>query len=360
MQGTDDKGYFAKAIAELTKSLGTKEPPIDHLVEFLYRGEAGKCVTAIARQMGLPIDVRLSFVAEGTGAQTAGGFHTQGLSRTDSSGRGIHAVTAQVLIPPNLPLFGSSMLTGYPVTVRVGKTCFEYPHTFITVMAHELSHVLLHSLKHPERQDEIYTDLAPLLLGFSDIVARGRTVETRVTEGTEETTRRITYGYLTDAQFALAHSEVQRLLRHNRRLKREVEERAQRVERAVRRVMNSADKFGRVLGYLARMKTTAINARHFRRSDWPKLAEIHGVGYAERWPREVQRLESVVESISVYCKSRSHYTEQTLGRLRSCYSQLEAVSAEATATLRHIESDNQVLRRSIGWVGRARLAMGGK
>src|SRR5439155_7935618 len=86
------------------------------------------------------------------------------------------------------------------------------PETAITILAHELSHVLLHSLRHPERESEVFTDLVPLVLGFGEIVERGRTVESVTHESGGTRTTTTTYGYLSDRDFSFAVGRVRSLL----------------------------------------------------------------------------------------------------------------------------------------------------
>lgn len=72
-------------------------------------------------------------------------------------------------------------------------------------MAHELSHVLLDSLRHPDRDSELHTDLVPLVLGFRACVRTGRkeVQSTMANDGRLQTQTSI-YGYLTDKQFEYA------------------------------------------------------------------------------------------------------------------------------------------------------------
>jgi hypothetical protein len=104
------------------------------------------------------------------------GFSSTHLVKTDSKGRGVAAITAQVSIPSYLPFYGSAGMVNYPIRVQVRENCNEHPMTFVSVMAHELSHVVLHSMRHNERQNEFYTDLTAMMLGFSDVMKLGRKV----------------------------------------------------------------------------------------------------------------------------------------------------------------------------------------
>lgn len=65
-------------------------------------------------------------------------------------------------------------------------------------MAHELSHVLLYSLMHPQKDNEFYTDLVAMLLGLSQVIEKGRKIKKVRELGDMTETQIIIYGYLSD------------------------------------------------------------------------------------------------------------------------------------------------------------------
>ncbi len=168
-----------EGIDELEAFFGVREPvAANFLIRLDAAGQLESLVAAIAKEMRLPVDFKVSVVSKDTP------FGSHSLARTDRSGRGIEGIEAQVVIPPNLPLFGSAELRRYPISVLITPTFrTAKPETAITILAHELSHVLLHSLRHPQRDSEVFTDLVPLVLGFAEIVQRGRRVSSETHEG---------------------------------------------------------------------------------------------------------------------------------------------------------------------------------
>ena len=42
--------------------------------------------------------------------------------------------------------------------------CADNPATFIYTIAHEMAHIVLHSLSHPEKRNEVYTDITAMML----------------------------------------------------------------------------------------------------------------------------------------------------------------------------------------------------
>lgn len=212
--------YISNAIDELTGIIGVKEN-INHseLVTLVRRKQTKKAIKVLASQLGLPIEINLSYVPKDYRSNINNGFQSQGLTRTDSSGRGVAGIIAQVSIPSHMPLYGSPALTNFPISVKVSEDCNEYPETFIAVMAHELSHVLLYSLMHPQKDNEFYTDLVAMLLGLSQVIEKGRKVKKVRELGDMTETQIITYGYLSDKQFAIARNKIKSILIERKNIK---------------------------------------------------------------------------------------------------------------------------------------------
>jgi len=197
--------YIEKALDELIPKLGTKEF-IDHqkLILLIESKKIKECIKEIALYLGLPIEVNLSYVPKGYRPGSNDGFQSTHLVKTDQHNHGIGGITAQVSIPSNLPLYGTSRMINFPISVRLSEDCAENPATLISVMAHELSHIVLHSMWHKEKDNEYYTDLTAMLLGFALIMRTGRKVVKSktdhqyllVTVRSVTTTSTTTYGYL--------------------------------------------------------------------------------------------------------------------------------------------------------------------
>jgi len=197
--------YIGHAIDELVDTLGVKEDTSHQdLVDLLKQGDITQCITGIAQSFGLPVEIRLQYVPKNFRPGSATRFETRDLARTDASGRAIGGITAQVAIPRNLPLYGSATLSRFPITLKVSENCADWPLAFMAVIAHELSHVLLASLNHPQKENEFYTDLTPMVLGYSRLMEEGRKCTETTTSGNVTTTQTTTYGYLTDEQFSFA------------------------------------------------------------------------------------------------------------------------------------------------------------
>jgi hypothetical protein len=208
-----DNKYIDNAITALMGTIGVKETADSQAIASLVRSRKVKeAVTEIAKHLGLPIEVNLSYVSNEYRADAKDGFHTHHLVKTDSQGRGTNSITAQVLIPSYLPFYGSTGMVNLPITVRVRENCAEHSMTFVGLMAHELSHIVLHSMRHSEKQNEFYTDLTAMMLGFRESMALGRKVVTHSYKERTTTINTTTYGYLSDSNFEFAAQKIQSTL----------------------------------------------------------------------------------------------------------------------------------------------------
>lgn len=196
---------IAIALDGLISCFGVKEDiSPDALYDLLEKNDTEGCVQEIARLLELPIRISLSYVPKDYRPDNANSFRSSSLSKTDWTGRGTEGIIAQVSIPPHMPMYGTSSFQGYSISVRVSENCSSHPETFVAIMAHELSHVLLAALMSPYKDSELHTDLVPIILGFRDAVRMGRKRIESTTSGNTTTTHTTTYGYLTDSQFEYA------------------------------------------------------------------------------------------------------------------------------------------------------------
>jgi hypothetical protein len=213
MDNKIDDNYILQAAKELINTLGVKKPIQEiEIINHIRSGKIQEAIEQIARYLGLPVRINISFVPKGYKSSRKSGFESSQLSRTDSEGRGLNSIVAQVSIPKNMPLYGTRELDNLPINVVISEDCNKEPIAFMAIMAHELSHLVLYSLWHKEKENEFYTDLTAMVLGFNEVMAKGRKVVTQTRTGNVVQTLTITYGYLSDEQFVLAQGEIRGLL----------------------------------------------------------------------------------------------------------------------------------------------------
>lgn len=343
---------LSTAVDEMVASLGVKEEtPYANLVAMLGKADTQGCVQEIASRLGLPILISISYVSKGYRPGVAG-FRSSELSRTDWTGHGIDGITAQVSIPESLPLYGSSSLSGYPITVRVGEGCSDRSETFIAVMAHELSHVLLRSLRHPQRDSELHTDLVPILLGFGHCVGRGRKSVRTENSSNGTTTHTTTYGYLTDSQFEFVRERVRGFLqRHEGQKKRLLTLIAQ----ANRRLQKTTERLASFREYLAYLDAHLTGK--MRTDDARRIVGFHTWDYTRDWESSITNIRIQVEESTVFAGSLTHYTSNAVERLGEWTAALEMTFEPLGQVMEAITLDVKTLRRYVSPIYRLRRAL---
>jgi len=328
------------AIDSLVHTLGIKDQVTgDELGYLLYAGKIKQCVKAIAMQLGLPVDVDLSYVASGSGGSKGGIFQSRHLSRTDSRGRGTAGIASQVSIPASLPLYGASDLIGYPISVKVDKEWARYHEPFIAMMAHELSHVLLHSMVHPHRDSEVWTDLTAMVLGFADIMSEARNVETVEKEGTAITT----FGYLTDARFVFAHSTIRGFLRDRKAVVAEALDHIVKLRRQTTQVRKRLFQFH---GYLTWLDRNA--GKPTKPTDIAKIVEFHQPSYSRHVQSAIEVATRALGEGTKVCEPLDNYTDDRIRSLQVFMGRARAAIIRLSEASTSLAADLRVLRRNVG------------
>jgi len=304
--------------------------------------------------MGLPIRVDLSYVPASWKPPGSGGsanaFASASLAHTTASGHGAEGITAQVCCPASLPLYGSSELNGMVIQVKVTENCVAHPQTFVAIIAHELSHILLRSLAHPESDNEIYTDLAAMVLGFSNVIQEGRKVVSLTQRGNQVETQTSTFGYLDDKQFDFALSRVNALLTDYRGLKNKVVALSEKILGDCREGGWMLARFGEAMAYLDSHKE-----RRIKKCDGVLLVGFHRPGYMEPTEAALRECRQVAEEASRAVRPLSCYTQSVVASLQHSLEGLTSSSEELAADLVRLRADCKVAERNIGLLARIRL-----
>ncbi len=336
---------LTQALDELIACLGVNEElATQDLTAFLRKKETEKCIQEIAARLGLPIRIQLSFVPNDFKAGNSDGFHSTALARTDWTGHGKESITAQVNIPPNLPMFGTSGLQGYPIRVRVSENCHAHPDTFVAIMAHELSHILLACLWSPHKDSELHTDLVPILLGFRDAVRRGRKHVESTSSGNLTTTTTTTYGYLTDAQFEFACSYVKQLLHRHAADKARLLKLAGQVRGKIDKAARSLASFRDCYGYLDSHPVRRMKQEHAER-----MVRLHGNDESREWESRIAAVRKRTESSEAFGRTLKRFTTVTVDDLKSRFTDLELASTELDQVSAAITKDERMLRKYVGF-----------
>ena len=330
--------YIAEALDSLEASVGLKDRVT---LGFLHDDNEQKCVENISKYLGLPIKINLIYVPDTYSPLNTINFQSKSVVLAESGkNRGGSGIVAQVSLPPSLPMYGSKALEGYRIDVRVNKGASQRPATFVTLMAHELSHVLLYALRHPKKEDEIYTDIVPLMLGLDRIVGCGRKVSHTGTKGNVQTTTTTTYGYLTGQQYIFAVSRILRKRKAHAAAKKKLSNSAKKTHRKIDVLSRKLKRIDKTIRYLDRKQPKRIQPEDARR-----IVDFHRPGYAEEWKQLLNVISNDLGHISTFLSSLNHYSRRSLQETRKKDAKLQAYAEKMLHADTAITSDRRLLAK---------------
>lgn len=348
--------YIDKAINELAKFFGIKEPVLsENIFQKIRSGKVKEGMKLIALQLGLPIDINITNVPNDYRAQNGDNqFHSTHLTKVHQHGSGSEGITAQVSIPGNLPFYGSSALKDYPINVKISDNCTEHPVVFAMIMAHELSHVLLYSLNHSQKENEFYTDLTAIMLGFQNIFQNGRKItETDVEQGfmsTTTRTRTTTYGYLNDEQFNFARNKINTILEKNRERKKLLSDKIKRFNKLFSKYKKILYKFKKFLDYLTKNTSSKISG-----ADGKRMTEFFQPGYIDDLDVPLKDYGIKKENIQNFLNDLTHYTDQRVASIESYIKELSSYFEKLNSKLSIIKKDAKMLSKYVGYKYRIKV-----
>jgi len=347
MNNQISNSFIRNSISQLINIFGIKEDVhTAELTALLNKGNVKQCIKKIALYLGLNINIELSYVSKDYNLNNASKFDSNNqITKTDWRGQGIGSITAQVAVPESLPLYGTPSLTNYPIRVRVSEDCKEYPKTFIAVMAHELSHVLLHSLHNTRWDNEIYADLTPMILGFINVVGNGRKVTEETNYGIFRESTTTTYGYLTDSQFDFACGIIREKLGKYRQKKQKVLKQTTKIRKLLSSIEKNLFKFKKYLEYLDEHHDRTIKGQ-----DISKIVQFHFPDYSRKYEEAITDGKERLVEIEGLCKNLIHYTESVLRELQDYDRKLKSLIHNLVLVSCSLRKDTKVLSRNVSFV----------
>ncbi len=309
------------------------------------------CIEKVANYLGLPIVINLSYVSAEYQPRSAGNrFETSALVKTDRAGQGVEGITAQVSIPSYLPSYGSSGLQNFPISVKISDSCKRHPEAFMAIMAHELSHILLHSLMHKEKDNEFYTDITAMILGFSNVVRSGRkVVDTRTNYAYIETTT-TTYGYLPDEQFNFAFNKINKILKKGIASKEKLFRKLTAYRQRLFSYKKELFKFNNLIEYLDKNRSKRI-----RSEDGAKIVLFHQVDYADRFAVVIRNNEDKLKEINEYCAGLTHNNHIILNSLIKRSEEIDSLILELNKEFNFLNNDVSILRKYVGIIPKFKI-----
>jgi len=201
---------------------------------------------------------------------------------------------AHVLIPSHLPKYGSDELKNFPININILKACEFKIETFISIMAHELSHVILHSLRNQYRDSEIATDILAMILGFSGIIENGRKITTEYTVFNVKHTEIKRFGYLDDNQFECAYRIINYKLTKTKKNRDKLSKLVNKFYSLLSKYKTDHASLTKNLHQLGNMESSKIKTSQANR-----LCELHSNCYYDSVMSVISRNENYLSSITI-------------------------------------------------------------
>ncbi len=118
---------------------------------------------------------------------------------------------ARIQLPDRFPVMGTLEHKKFCIIVETKEGTRNHFYRFVASIAHELSHVVLHSTRHALYRSEVATDLCALVFGFHPFISKGRIILTRINANNIREARA---GYLDDEQFMHAVYYIEKIRKH--------------------------------------------------------------------------------------------------------------------------------------------------
>jgi hypothetical protein len=361
MENLVKNDYIEKALNELLPTLGTKEF-VDHkkLITLIGSKKIKEAIKGIALYLELPIEVNITYVPKGYRPNSNDGFQSTHLVKTDRHNRGVGGITAQVSIPSNLPFYGTPGMANFPISVRLSENCAENPATFISIMAHELSHIILYSMWHKEKENEFYTDLTAMLLGFAKIMKTGRKV-IKISTSTENGflsstttthTETTTYGYLSDDNFNFAFHKIEKTLNTQKSTKKKLLKRLKQFKKKLGKTKKLSSYFEKYLEYLDKNLHQKVAPE-----DGQKISAFHQPGHTDNFQSVIRKNEMNLENFLKFVENLKTYTAGNIETMQKYEEQLKFANEELTKQDFLLRKDVDVLKKYVGFFYKLKLKL---
>lgn len=339
-------------------AFGVKAPvPSDPIFEALKVGDTQKCLSTIAGYLGLPVIIELSIVELAENFKSnriSEKFESTAIVCAEQPGQSAQSITAQILIPYNMPVYGSYELNNFHLCVKVSSSCLKHPKTFAAVMAHEFAHIVLYSIKHKQKDNEIYTDLIAMILGFSEIIRQGRkTIEIKKAANTT-ITNSTTYGYLSDELFDFAFDKIKNTFLELRNKDRELQEMILNKIVAYNTLTTDYEEKRVLLSKLLADFDTKTPKR-IEKNDALEIVKMHQMyyieGLADKGKKHLRVLAQLSEASIKHLVVTSLYSKQRLNILSDLFKKAEYLFSELEKENDALERDISILKRNSSFFG---------
>ena len=278
--------FLDSAIDDLYNTIGVKDNMSFYSVYSIYSESWIKWLCRkIAQELWLNVNLDIKYATWNNFKTTQ--LHTY--SDWDSW------ICAQVDIPDGIGNYNFDTIRGYIISIILSPY-IEKDNIlwFSVVMAHELSHIVLHLIKHAQRENEYYTDLTAMMLWFNEIYNnwRKKTKETDsyvVGNIRHTNTSAVTYWYLDDIDFGYASSKIQFLLDQDKLHRDILRKRGDRLEKMIYKISKYITIFNK--------KLTKLSIKLWINSI-TNLQKYFDVTYIQKYETTIYKAREIINKIN--------------------------------------------------------------
>lgn len=317
MENNVDNEYIEEVLNDLISYFGVYES-INHnnIVYLLRNNKTEEAIIKIAECFNLPIKVNINYVSDTYNPNAEPSFNSSGVVIKNKNNNQSNGIVAQVSIPPHLPYWGTKDMINFPIEIKMSKKSLGHPFTLISIMAHELSHVVLYSMRHSKKENEFYTDLTAMIFGFSEVMNLGRKIietNSRINyyANVKETqTTTTTYGYLSDENFNYAHEKINQVIRRKKSYKNRISASLKKVSMIIKEIDENNTYFDYCLKYITQKPPSSLKT-----SDSNEIFSFYQLDYLENRNTDMSKLKKSVSLISEKLNHIHRYTQKNNERL---------------------------------------------
>jgi uncharacterized protein YeeX (DUF496 family) len=245
-------------------------------------------------------------------------------------------------------------MVNYPINIRVSEDCADNPMTLVSVIAHEISHVLLYSLWHKEKENEFYTDLTAMMLGFADVMWSGRKIVKTNTftdygflsSSTTTTTRTTTYGYMSDENCRFALYKIEEILETYRGEKNKLVHKINGLEKKLRKQNIEILYFKKYLDYVDKHLKQKIS-----QEDGHWIASFHQADYTEEFEFAMKSMGNEIKQFASFVRNLNHYTDYSFEEIKKYEAKLRSIDVDMNSKYDRVRGAVIILKKyvSIGY-----------
>lgn len=217
-------------------------------------------------------------------------------------------------------------------------------------MVHELSHIVLHSLWHKEKDKEIYTDITAMMLGFSNIIKNGRKVIKTssstdygfFSNTTTTTTETATYGYLSDENFNFAFNKIKEMLNRYKQAKSKLVGKIKELTKKLKKNRKAMIYFQKYLEYVDKNLNRKIS-----QEDGHKISTFHQVGHTDEFEQSVRQTENELKQFNNFVQNLNHYNEDSFNTTKQYEEKIRVSEDNLKTKHEKLKADVGVLKKHV-------------